>query len=354
MKNIKYNILICLFIMFIGVKFNISAQENGSFENVIKKANQSVVLLSTNPNADPETNASRTGLCTGTVVDNIGHVITNFHCIYKQNYIKLYYHEQTDWREYEIKIIGVDPLADLALLKIIGKKEPIPYLEFVKDTNAISVGADVFAIGHPMGMIWSVTKGIVSSIDRFVGHPFIKAIQTDSAINKGNSGGPLLNMKGEIVGINTLIVSTISENAGIGLAIRSDIVKTSLNSMLMFGKVDRPAIGVMVVPLNLKKQREKIITKFPEIDPEFVPNTFGVFVLPNDSFPPDLNKFDTIIGINGVIINTGLQFSNEIYKYNIGETVALTIVRKRRFLIVNVLLKRLFINADVMYASIRE
>ena len=101
--------------------------------------------------------------------------------------------------------------------------------------------------------------------------------------------------------------------------------------MLMFGKVDRPAIGVMVVPLNLKKQREKIITKFPEIDPEFVPNTFGVFVLPNDSFPPDLNKFDTIIGINGVIINTGLQFSNEIYKYNINNDFCFAINRYYKF-----------------------
>ena len=121
----------------------------------------------------------------------------------------------------------MDPLADLAILQVLEKEEPIPHLEFAKNSDNISSGTDVFALGHPMGMAWTVTKGIVSSTERYARHPFIKAIQTDSAINKGNSGGPLMNMKGEIVGINALIVSKISENAGIGLAIRGDIAKKS-------------------------------------------------------------------------------------------------------------------------------
>jgi len=306
------------------------------------------------PNVVPETDPSKTGLCSGVVVDDIGHVLTNFHCVYDQNYIRLYYYDEDDWQNYEVNVIGLDPLADLALLKVIGKEEPIPHLEFAKDAGKIKSGTDVFALGHPMGMAWTVTKGIVSSTERYARHPFIKAIQTDSAINKGNSGGPLMNMKGEIVGINALIISKISENAGVGLAIRGDIVKKSFDSMLITGRVDRPAVGIMIMPLSQRKQRNKIIKEFPKLKPEFIPNTFGVFVRPDVNLPKGLKKFDTIIGVNGEMINDGLQFSDELSKYNIGDTITLTIVRKRRYLKVDVPLKVFPVNADKMYSQIQN
>ena len=208
----------------------------------------------------------------------------------------------------------------------------MPHLEFAEDAGKIKSGTDVFALGHPMGMAWTVTKGIVSSTERYSRHPFIKALQTDAAINKGNSGGPLMNMKGEIVGINALIISKISESAGVGLAIRGDIVKKSFESMLSTGRVDRPAVGIMIMPLSQRKQRDKIIKDFPKLKPEFIPNTFGVFVRPDENLPKGLKKFDTIIGVNGEMINDGLQFSDELSKYNIGDTITLTIVRKRRYL----------------------
>ncbi|NWJ43447.1 PDZ domain-containing protein, partial [Marine Group I thaumarchaeote] len=207
---------------------------------------------------------------------------------------------------------------------------------------------------HPMGMAWTVTKGIISSSERYTRHPFIKAIQTDSAINKGNSGGPLLNMKGEIVGINALIISKNQQNAGVGLAIRGDIVKKSFESMLVTGRVDRPAVGIMIMPLSRTKQRDKIIKEFPKLKPEFIPNTFGVFVRPDEHLPKGLKKFDTIIGVNGEMINDGLQFSDELYKYKIGETVTLTIVRKRKYLKVDVTLKVFPIDADAMYSQIQK
>ena len=364
MKNIKYYSLICFFIIFSCVSYNISAAENENvlveardglkFESVIDRAKKSVVLLSMNPNADPETDPKKSGLCSGVVVDDIGHVITNFHCVYNSNYIRLYYYDEDDWQNYEVNVIGLDQLADLALIKVIGKEEPIPYLEFAEDAGKIPAGTDVFALGHPMGMAWTVTKGIISSSDRYTRHPFIKAIQTDSAINKGNSGGPLMNMRGEIVGINTLIISRISENAGVGLAIRGDIVKKSFNSMLITGRVDRPAVGIMIMPLAQRKQRDKIIKEFPKLKPEFIPNTFGIFVSPDENLPKGLKKFDTIIGVNGEMINDGLQFSDELYKYKIGETVTLTIVRKRKYLKADVTLKVFPIDADAMYSQIQK
>jgi len=361
MKSIKYFSLICFFILC--VPFNISAIENDNvlveardelkFESVIERTKKSVVILSMNPNVDPETDPKQTGLCSGVVIDEVGHILTNFHCVYKQNYIRLYYYDADDWQNYEVNVIGLDPLADLALIKVIGKEEPIPHLEFAEDAGKISAGTDVFALGHPMGMAWTVTKGIVSSTERYARHPFIKAIQTDSAINKGNSGGPLLNMKGEIVGINALIISRISENAGVGLAIRGDIVKKSFESMLVTGRVDRPAVGIMIMPLAQSKQRDKIIKEFPKLKPKFIPNTFGVFVRPDENLPKGLKKFDTIIGVNGEMINDGLQFSDELSKYEIGETVTLTIIRKRRYLKVDVPLKVFPVDADAMYSKIR-
>jgi len=361
MKSIKYFSLICFFILC--VPFNISAIENDNvlveardelkFESVIERTKKSVVILSMNPNVDPEIDPKQTGLCSGVVIDEIGHVLTNFHCVYKQNYLRLYYYDADDWQNYEVNVIGLDPLADLALLKVIGKEEPMPHLEFAEDAGKIKSGTDVFALGHPMGMAWTVTKGIVSSTERYSRHPFIKALQTDAAINKGNSGGPLLNMKGEIVGINALIISRNQQNAGVGLAIRGDIVKNSFESMLVTGRVDRPAVGIMIMPLAQSKQRNKIIKEFPKLKPEFIPNTFGVFVRPDVNLPKGLKKFDTIIGVNDEMINDGLQFSDELSKYNIGDTITLTLIRKRRYLKVDVPLKIFPVDADAMYSKIK-
>ena len=362
MKNIKYYSLICFFILLF-VPFNISAKEDNvlveakdelKFESVIERAKKSVVILSMNPNVDPETDPSQTGLCSGVVIDEVGHILTNFHCVYNQNYLRLYYYDADDWENYEVNVIGLDPLSDLALIEVIGKEEPMPHLEFAEDAGKIKSGTDVFALGHPMGMAWTVTKGIISSTERYARHPFIKAIQTDSAINKGNSGGPLLNMKGEIVGINALIVSRISENAGVGLAIRGDIAKKSVKSMLSTGRVDRPAVGIMIMPLGQPKQRDKIIKEFPKLKSEFIPNTYGIFVRPDENLPKGMKKYDTIVGVNDEMTNDGLQFSDEISKYNIGDTVTLTIVRKRRYLKVDVPLKVFPVDADAMYSQIRK
>jgi serine protease Do len=352
MKNIKYYSLICFFIIFLYVPSNISATENkNTFASVIERVKKSVVLLSMSPNVDPETDPSKTGLCTGVVIDDIGHVLTNFHCVYNTNYLRLYYHDKEDWQVYKVNVVGLDPLADLALIKVLGKEEPIQHLDFAKDAGKIKSGTDVFALGHPMGMVWTVTKGIISSTERYSRHPFIKAIQTDASINKGNSGGPLMNMQGEIVGINALIVSKISENAGIALAIRGDIAKKSLDSMLINGKVDRPAVGIMIMPLLQIKQRNKIIKEFPNLKENFVPNTFGIFVRPDVNLPKGLKEFDTIVGINDELTNSGLEFSDEIYKYNIGDTITLTIIRKQRFKKVDVTLKIFPVNADAMYSQ---
>ena len=105
----------------------------------------------------------------------------------------------------------------------------------------------------------------------------------------------------------------------------------------------------MIMPLAQVKQRDKIIKEFPKLKSKFIPNTFGVFVRPDENLPKGLKKFDTIIGLNDEMTNDGLQFSDEIYKYNIGDTITLTLIRKRRYLKIDVPLKVFPVNADKMY-----
>ena len=328
----------------------VEARKALKFESVIKATQESVVLLSIHPNVNPDSDPKLGGMCTGVVVDDIGHVITNFHCVYKQNYIRLYYYDKNDWRERKVNVIGTDPLADLALIKVIGEEKQLPHLMFADNVNEIPVGTEVFAIGHPMGMVWTVTKGIVSSRERFARHPFIKSIQTDAAINKGNSGGPLLNMKGEIIGINSLMISKSGTSAGVGLAVRGDVVKKSFESMMNNGRVDRPAIGIMIAPLSNERGRRKVLKEFPDANPDYIPNTFGLLIRPTDDMPEGLETHDVIVAVNGQITNNGMDFSDELIKHDIGDNVTLTIIRKRWYIKVVVPLKVLPVPVEKMYA----
>ena len=329
----------------------VDAKDAFKFESVLKRVKESVVILSMNPNVNPDTDPSQSALCSGVVVDDIGHILTNFHCVYNQNYIRLFYYDKEDWEQYEVNVIGLDPLADLALIKVIGKEKSMPYIKLADNTENLSEGTEVFALGHPMGMAWTLSKGIISSNERYARHPFIKVLQTDAAINVGNSGGPLLNMRGEIIGINALIISKIKENAGIGLAIRGDVVKKSLESMIEIGKVERPAVGIMIMGLRNKKSREKVMKEFPDVNPDHIPNTLGLWIKPTDDIPEGLKAHDTIIGVNDVMVNDGLQFSDELIKYHVGDIVTLTLIRKRTYIKVDVPLKVFPVPTEAMYPN---
>jgi len=349
MEKLRRVFLLCFSILiFCGVSVQAITKE------VVEEVRKSVVLLSLNTLKNPPVGA-RNALCSGTVINEQGHILTNFHCVYKQKTMNMYYWDEDDWHEYTVEIIGKDPLADLAVLKVIGLTRKVPYLKFA-DNEDIYPGAEVFAFGHPMGMAWSLSKGIISSTERYARHPYIKSIQIDAAINKGNSGGPVLNEKGEIVGIASLLVSRTNQNAGVGIAIRSDIVKKSLVKMLATGKVDRPALGVMIIPLYGKdNQREKILKDNPSINTS-IPNTYGLMISdknkPVDPLPKGLRAWDTIIGINNIAINNDVEFADQLGKYKIGDTVNINIIRDKRFIQVdNITLKIFPVPIEVMYGN---
>ena len=347
-KFIRFFLLCFSILIFCGVSVQAITKE------VIEEVRKSVVLLSVNTLKDPPVNA-RNALCSGTVINEKGHILTNFHCVYKQKTINMYYWDEDDWHEYNVKIIGEDPLADLVLLEVIGLKRKVPYLKFAEEEDIYS-GEEVFAFGHPMGMAWSLSKGIISSTNRYARHPYIKSIQVDAAINKGNSGGPVFNEKGEVVGIATLMVSRTDQNAGVGLAVRGDVAEKSLAVMLEKGKVDRPALGVMIIPLYGKdNQREKILKDNPDINTS-IPNTYGLMISdknkPTDPLPKGLEAWDTIVGINNIAINNDVEFAEQLGKYKIGGSVNLNIIRDRRFLQVdNITLKIFPVPTDKMYGG---
>ena len=346
MEKLKRVILLCFSIfIFSGVLYS----ETISPE-VIEKVRESIVLLSSNESSTPSVK-SPNALCAGVVIDEVGHILTNFHCIYKQKIINLYYYDENDWKEYEVKVIGKDPLADLALLEVPERTKKVSYLK-IANVDDIQMGMEVFAFGHPMGMAWSLSRGIISSKDRHSRHPFIKSLQTDAAINKGNSGGPLLNLKGEIIGINTLMISRNQQNAGVGISIRSDVVRSSLAKMLERGQVDRPAIGVMIVALIGKEsQQNKLIIDHPELK-KIIPNTYGLLIRKDPAeLPVGIEVWDTIVGVNNIPVNNGVEFSDQLIKYDIGTKIELTLIRNKRYIQVEVPLKVLPLQTELMYGK---
>jgi serine protease Do len=183
------------------------------------------------------------GLGSGVIVSADGTILTNNHVIEGAEKVQV---EMTDKRSFEAKVIGADKLSDLALLKIDAKD--LPYLNF-GDSDRVRVGDVVLAIGNPLGIGQTVTAGIISAKGRRTGlsdGSFEDFLQTDAPINEGNSGGPLINVTGEMIGINSQILSRTGGNIGIGFSIPSNMAKSVIEQLQKDGKVHRGQMGVIV------------------------------------------------------------------------------------------------------------
>ncbi|MBV9339659.1 MAG: trypsin-like peptidase domain-containing protein [Acidobacteria bacterium] len=189
------------------------------------------------------------GQGSGFIIDHDGHVLTNYHVVADARQVEVTLHNR---KKYHARLIGSDRSHDLAIIQIkAADLNPMT----LGDSKGLQVGQKVYAIGNPFGLAGTLTSGIVSSI-RQVQEPdgvtIDEAIQTDAAINPGNSGGPLLNSHGEVIGINTMIATNpgVEQNAGIGFAIPINTAKAVLSDLVTFGKVRRPALGVVTVPIS--------------------------------------------------------------------------------------------------------
>lgn len=195
------------------------------------------------------------GAGSGWVWDDKGHIVTNSHVVEGGNaFVVTFYN---DPKQYKAELVGTAREKDIAVLRLIEKpKTLVPFSLGV--SKSLQVGQYSFAIGSPFGLDHTLTTGIISALGRqiegFGGVKINDMIQTDAAINMGNSGGPLLNSSGEIIGMNTMIFSTTGSSAGLGFAVPVDTVKIIVPQLIEHGRVIRPGLGIAIVPDSMKKR----------------------------------------------------------------------------------------------------
>ena len=189
-----------------------------------------------------------TGLGSGFIIDKAGIIVTNNHVIEGADEITVIMSDQT---EFTAELLGRDPKADLAVLKIEPGQTELTAVQW-GDSDLMRVGDWSIAIGNPLGLGGTVTAGIISAISRDLrgSSPYVKFLQTDASINRGNSGGPLFNVEGKVIGINTAIISQTGGSIGLGFAIPSNSAKKIVQQLRDFGRTKRGWLGVQIQPVS--------------------------------------------------------------------------------------------------------
>jgi len=189
-----------------------------------------------------------TGLGSGFIISPEGYVVTNNHVISGADQITVIFNNGID--EVPAELVGTDPKTDIAVLKIDPNKVDIENVTWGDSSNS-RVGDIVLAIGNPLGLGGTVTSGIISSINRDIGSgPYVDFIQTDAPINRGNSGGPLFNLDGEVIGINSMIISQTGGSVGLGFSIPANTAKLIVEQIISFGQAKRGWLGVQIQDLT--------------------------------------------------------------------------------------------------------
>jgi serine protease Do len=254
----------------------------------------------------------------GFIVDKNGYIITNHHVVAKVDHIKVRLHDN-DADEYRARVIGIDPETDVAVLKI-DPRTPLTPVN-IGNSDAVQVGDWAVAIGSPFGLEASVTAGIVSALGRNIDGPLQlqRFIQTDAAINPGNSGGPLLNIRGEVIGINTMIATQSGGYQGIGFALPINMVVHVYNDIIKTGRVSRGSIGVQW------SKADK-----PELFKALGTNQ-GVLVSKVQEGGPaekaGMKAEDIIIAMNAKPVKDGEELVSRVSEMPIGTPITLTVDR---------------------------
>ncbi|EOD8837048.1 serine endoprotease DegP [Enterobacter hormaechei] len=258
-------------------------------------------------------------LGSGVIIDAAkGYVVTNNHVVDNANTIKV---QMSDGRKFDAKVVGKDPRSDIALIQIQDPKN----LTAIKlaDSDALRVGDYTVAIGNPFGLGETVTSGIVSALGRsgLNAENYENFIQTDAAINRGNSGGALVNLNGELIGINTAILAPDGGNIGIGFAIPSNMVKNLTAQMVQYGQVKRGELGIMGTELNSE------LAKAMKVDAQR--GAFVSQVMPNSSAAKaGIKAGDVITSLNGKPISSFAALRAEVGSMPIGSKVTLGLLRE--------------------------
>jgi serine protease Do len=256
------------------------------------------------------------GLGTGFIVSADGQIVTNNHVVAGADTVKV---KLADGRTLDAKVVGADPSTDIALLRVTSDT-PLPALRF-GSSSALRVGEDVLAIGNPFGLGSTVTSGIVSALGRDLqSGPFDEFIQTDAAINKGNSGGPLFNAAGEVVGVNTAIVSPTGGSVGIGFAVPSDMVQKVVADLADDGTLKRGWLGV-----NIQDITEDIAAALGQDSPKG-----ALIAAVSDNSPAakaGLMRGDVVLSLDGSAVDTPRDLSRLVAQSEPDSKVTLSILR---------------------------
>jgi len=282
-----------------------------------------------NPNSDGGIPEDAESLGSGFIISADGLIVTNNHVIDGSDDIQIYL---TDGSHYPAKIIGDDAKTDLAVLKINANK-PLPFVQF-GDSTAAQVGDWVMAIGNPFGLGGSVTLGIVSARNRDIqSGPYDSFIQTDASINQGNSGGPLFDMNGKVIGINSAIIAEGGGSLGIGFAIPEDLAKPVVDQLVAYGETRRGWLGV-----GIQDVTDDIAAAMGRSDTHGAMVTDVTKAGPADGVVED---GDIILTFDGKPIETMHDLPRLVAETAVGKTVELTVLRDGKQQSVSVTLKRL-------------
>lgn len=284
-----------------------------------------------------------TGVGSGVIITADGYIVTNNHVIDNSEKVTV---TLNDKREFSAKVVGTDHSTDLALLKIEG--ENLPFISF-GNSDAMKVGEWVLAVGNPFNISSTVTAGIVSAKGRSMGiiadnYKIESFIQTDASVNRGNSGGALVNLKGEMIGINTAIVSPSGGNVGISFAIPSSIVQKVVRDLIEFGAIQRAIMGVSISEVTAELAKEKGLDGLD-----------GVYVAEvNENSAAQaagIEKGDVVTQINGVKVNSPSELQEMVGRNRPGDKITVTVKRKDKVKQFEVTLRNLQGDTSVVKAG---
>jgi serine protease Do len=287
-------------------------------------------------NRNPRQQEAPTSTGSGVIVSQDGYIVTNNHVINGADKIEV---TLNDKRSYTAELIGKDPSTDLALLKI--KETSLPYLSY-GNSDFVKVGEWVLAVGNPFNLSSTVTAGIISAKGRNINlldndpmkglFPVESYLQTDAAVNPGNSGGALVNAKGELIGINSAIASNTGSYTGYSFAIPVNLARKVIADLLEFGEVQRAFIGVSIRDLDGKLAKEKSINEIK-----------GVYVSGltegGSAEEAGVKEGDVITKIGDLEVNNVPELQEQISRYRPGDNVNVTLKRNNQPKILKVILK---------------
>jgi S1-C subfamily serine protease len=284
------------------------------------------------------------GAGSGSVLDHDGHILTNYHVIEGAQEIRV---TLSSGETYNAGLIGADPVLDTAVLRINAPREVLFPIEF-GDSSALRVGQKVFAIGNPFGLERTMTVGIISSLNRSLqsktGRAMKSIIQIDAALNQGNSGGPLLNSRGRLIGMNTAIASRTGENTGVGFSIPVNSIHRVVPQLIENGRVIRPDVGISRV---YQTEHGLIIATLAPDGPAEGAGLRGFRVIRErqrqgmfvyEETRIDRDYADLIVAVDGVRVRTADELLSAIERKKPGDEVTLSVIRDGAPLNVSVVL----------------